>query len=376
MMIKENEVQNWLAFQSILGVGPVLIKRLMETYGSLPKVLELDHQTLINFEGIGPTLAQAILSCRIDEKVKREYEKIEKCGIDIICLTDARYPSLLKEIYDPPPLLYFRGKRQIKNPAIAVVGSRRATSYGRMITARFTRELSDKGYAIISGMARGIDGYAHREAIRVKGETFAVLGCGLDLVYPPEHRDLMENIMEQGGVLSEYPLGTPPDAKNFPQRNRIISGLALGVLVIEAASESGSLITARLALEQGREVFAVPGNIGMKSSEGTNRLIKNGAKLVQGSEDILEEILPEFRLSGKKVHEVFHSTTPSPEIKRSDMEIDESILFDLVGTHPAHIDELCTKSHFPSNKVSGLLLKLELKGFVQQMAGQFYSRAQ
>jgi len=177
-------------------------------------------------------------------------------------------------------------------------------------------------------------------------------------------------------VLSEYPLGTPPDAKNFPQRNRIISGLALGVLVVEAASESGSLITARLALEQGREVFAVPGNIGMKSSEGTNRLIKSGAKLVQGSEDILEEILPEFRQSGKKVHEGFHSTIPSPEIKRSEMEIDECILFDLVGTHPAHIDELCTKSHFPSNKVSGLLLKLELKGFVQQMAGQFYSRAQ
>lgn len=373
--MKEDEVKNWLAFQSISGVGPVLIRRLMESYGSLPRVLELDHQILINFEGIGPTLARAILSFQIDDKVKRDYEKLKKFGVDIICLTDARYPPLLKEIYDPPSLLYFRGKIQIKTPAIAIVGSRRATSYGRMITVQLTRDLSERGYAIVSGLARGIDGYAHREAIRVKGETFAVLGCGVDMVYPPEHKELMENIMEQGGVFSEYPLGTPPEGKNFPQRNRIISGLSLGVLVVEAASESGSLITARLALEQGREVFAVPGNIAMKSSEGTNGLIKKGAKLIQGAEDIVEEILPEFRPSEKKSQEVFHPISPSPEIKKNDMEIDESILFDLVGVHPAHIDELCMKSHFPSNKVSGLLLRLELKGKVQQMAGQFYSRA-
>ena len=372
--MEEKDALAWLALRSVPGLGPVLVKRLVEVFGSPHGVLNTNYTSLIRIEGIGPALAHAILSCRVTEEIQREYQKVLETGVTLVALTDANYPPLLRAIYDPPPLLYVRGRLRPESRVIAIVGSRRATAYGRMITERFSRLLTEKGFIIVSGMARGIDGFAHRGALQGGGETLAVLGCGVDVVYPPEHKGLMAQIVEGGGVLSEFPLGTEPDAKHFPQRNRIISGLALGTLVVEATGESGSLITARFALEQGREVFAVPGNVGAKMSEGTNRLIKSGAKLVQGIEDILEELAPEFRCEGRLTEESSQPFPNGQQALRADLGTDEVTLYDLVGSEPMHIDELCMKSRFPSQKVSSLLLALELKGAVRQMAGHFYMR--
>ncbi|HEX9758606.1 MAG TPA: DNA-processing protein DprA [Nitrospiria bacterium] len=373
--MNQNETEMWLSLKSVQGLGPVLIKRLIEVFGSPKGVLGADIRNLMDLEGIGESLAGAILSCGVTDTVKREVDEVNRLGIGLVSLTDSEYPSLLREIHDPPSLLYVRGKLHSEKPAIAIVGSRRATAYGRSTTDRFSRCLTEEGFLVVSGMARGIDGFAHRAALHAGGETLAVLGCGVNRVYPPEHRDLMTKIMDQGGVLSEYSLETEPDAKNFPQRNRIISGVSLGTLVIEATAESGSLITARLSLEQGREVFAIPGNLGVKTSEGTNHLIKSGAKLVQGMDDILEEIVPQFRKVAKQHFGKSTLKSIKSHFKQEDLPVDESILFDLVGVDPVHIDELSSKSHFPSQKVSSLLLSMELKGAIQQMAGQFYTRS-
>jgi DNA processing protein len=346
---------------------------LIEVFGSPHGVWGASYPSLIRIEGIGQALAHAILSCRVTEGIRREYQRVLETGATLVALTDANYPPLLRAIYDPPSLLYVRGRLRPESRAIAIVGSRKATTYGRMITERFSRLLTEEGFIIVSGMARGIDGFAHRGALQGGGETLAVLGCGVDVVYPPEHKGLMAQIEERGGILSEYSLGTEPGAEHFPQRNRIISGLALGTLVVEATGESGSLITARFALEQGREVFAIPGNVGMKTSEGTNLLIKSGAKLVQGVEDILEELAPEFRRVGTQAKE--SSLLPDRgKAMRAGLGADEVALYDLVGSEPMHIDELCMKSRFPSQKVSSLLLALEFKGAVRQMAGHFYMR--
>src|SRR5881296_4156551 len=294
-----------------------------------------------------------------------------------IALGDERYPELLRAIYDPPPVLYCDGSVEPGDrQAVAIVGSRQATPYGRRITETLAGELSALGFTILSGFARGIDAAAHRAALAAGGRTIAVLGCGLDVDYPSGHASLRTEIAGSGAVLTEFAPGTAPFATNFPRRNRIISGLALGVVVVEAAEDSGSLITARLALEQGREVFAVPGPIDAPTSQGPHGLLKQGAKLVETVDDIVEELLPQLETmrtplsqdsmvtgAGKR-----RSFAPKPP----DLSPEEQVVLRVMGREPRHLDDLTEQSHLPAAEVARILLGLELKALVHQLPGQQY----
>ncbi|MDO8545774.1 MAG: DNA-processing protein DprA [Nitrospirales bacterium] len=289
-----------------------------------------------------------------------------------LALADDGYPAWLRAIPSPPAVLYCDGRIEPRDrQAVAIVGARQATPYGLRVTETLARELSGAGFTIVSGLARGIDAAAHRAALDAGGRTIAVLGCGLDITYPPEHGRLREEIAQCGAVLTEFPAGTPPKPSHFPQRNRIISGLSLGVVVVEAAEGSGSLITARLALEQGREVFAVPGSIDAPLSRGPHGLIKQGAKLAETVDDIIEELLPQLELP---------LTLPSPrrgEGKFSDLtglsEVEQVVLA-VMSRDPLHLDDLTGRSGLTPGGIAGILLGLELKGVVRQLPGQRYYR--
>lgn len=289
----------------------------------------------------------------------------------LIALADDGYPAWLRAIPDPPAVLYCDGRIEPKDrQAIAIVGARQATPYGLQITETLARELSGAGFTIVSGLARGIDAAAHRAALEAGGRTIAVLGCGLDVTYPPEHGRLREEIAASGAVLTEFPAGTPPKPSHFPQRNRIISGLSLGVVVVEAAEDSGSLITARLALEQGREVFAVPGSIDAPLSRGPHGLLKQGAKLVETVDDIIEELLPQLDTAvAPKRRPGFSKAAEIPNLSP-----EERLLLDQMSRDPLHLDELTERSGLTPAAVAGILLGLELKGVVRQLPGQRYYR--
>jgi DNA protecting protein DprA len=277
------------------------------------------------------------------------------------------------EIYDRPVFLYLQGKLTSDDINIAVVGSRLASTYGKYTTERISRELAGLGLTVVSGLARGIDSAAHRGALAARGRTIAVLGSGLDIVYPPENKKLFATIIEQGAVISELPLGSPPVAFNFPARNRIISGMSYGVVVVEAGEKSGSLITAKLALEQGREVFAVPGSIDSAGARGTNKLIKQGAKLIENTDDILEEILPQ--LEKTKVFSASSVSRPEaikPPVKTELSKTDQEIV-DIVSGGCLHIDEIITGTGLSPAEISSTLMALELKGLIQQHPGKFFS---
>ena len=311
-------------------------------------------------DGIGEQLAGMIKGADVRGKVQGELRLIEELNISIVTLGDPSYPNNLRQIYDPPPLLYVRGDMEPGDDlAVSIVGSRLTSNYGRITTERIAADLARHGATIVSGMARGIDSAAHRGALSAGGRTIAVLGCGVDIVYPPENRRLFEEIIAHGAVVSEFPLSTPPDGVNFPRRNRVISGLSLGVVVVQANARSGSLITARLALEQNRDVFAVPGNVGMAGSRGTNRLIKQGAKLIESAEDILEEILPRFQ------HQV-----PESKDRKPSLEEKEERVYQLLENDPVHIDSIIALTGMSASHVSAILLQLELKGLVQQLSGK------
>ncbi|MFQ5781351.1 MAG: DNA-processing protein DprA, partial [Nitrospiria bacterium] len=298
------------------------------------------------------------------DPVDKELEKADKAGASLLSLKDPSYPALLLAIYDPPPLLYVKGEwgKETVYP-VAVVGTRKTTHYGRTVTERLCRGLAQQGMTVVSGFARGIDGLAHRSALSQGGKTIAVLGCGVDCIYPTEHKRLFDEIVEQGAIFSEFAMGAPPEPHHFPQRNRIISGLSLGCVVVEATLKSGSLITARFALEQGREVFAVPGPILSETSAGPHQLIASGAKLVHEVGDILDELLPQLK-----------RRSPKPEPESPPLESDEEALYRLLSSEPKHVDQVIHESAKTASAVSGLLLMLELKGAVKQLAGQFYVR--
>jgi len=298
-------------------------------------------------------------------------------GVATLDLADEHYPAWLRAIPDPPPVLYCDGSLEPGDrQAVAIVGSRQATPYGLRVTDALARELSRLGFTIVSGFARGIDAAAHRAALASGGRTVAVLGCGLDVDYPSGHASLRTEIAGSGAVLTEFTPGTAPFATNFPRRNRIISGLALGVVVVEAAEDSGSLITARLALEQGREVFAVPGPIDAPTSRGPHGLLKQGAKLVETVNDIVEELLPQLETMRTPLSQDFVATgaggrrpfAPKPP----DLSPEEQVVFRVIGREPLHLDDLTEQSRLSAAEVARILLGLELKALVHQLPGQQY----
>jgi DNA processing protein len=365
-----NEIDSLLALNMIDGIGPITIKRLLDAFGSAREILRTPADTLCRTTGIGPETARHIVKCAGSVDISDEMARIERLGLAILTLNDPSYPKPLKEIYDPPPVLYVKGVIEPEDAySIAVVGARRCSHYGNATAERLSRQIVQHGFTVVSGLARGIDSAAHRGALHAHGRTIAVLGSGIDVIYPPENRPLAEKIAASGALVSEFPLGTTPQRGNFPLRNRIISGLSLGVLVVEAARKSGSLITVDLALQQGRSVFAVPGRIDSPASGGTHALLKEGAKLVESVEDICEEFPYLFQTGENR--QPGADTSPPPRIKLSD---DEQTVFDTLSGEETSIDEITGACRLPASRVASALLTLELKRLVHQMPGKYFRR--
>ena len=362
----------WFTLKSVPGIGNLLFKRLIDRFRSPESALNASYDELIQVEGITHRLVSGINRHSLPDHIKKEMDLIQKKGYQVITLTDDVYPPRLREIYDPPPFLYVYGtlKKTIRN--IAVVGARKATTYGMASARDLSMALARHDLTIVSGMARGIDTAAHHGALMAGGQTVAVLGSGLDRIYPAENTKLFHKIAENGAVVSELPLLTEPEAYHFPARNRIISGMSLGTVVIEAARKSGSLITARLAAEQNREVFAVPGSIHSMKSSGTHSLIKQGAKLVETAHDILEELAYTIDVTG---HSGMKSDNAHPHPGLPDLSADESMVLERLDAYPVHIDDLICKSALTPGKLQGVLLQLELKGMVHQSEGNYFSLA-
>lgn len=347
-------------------LGGVALAALLEAFGSARAIWDAPPEQLRAVARVGPATADALARFPWVAELRADQRRVALAGIAPIVWGDSDYPALLQRIPSAPPLLYRRGTLLPADAAaVAVVGARRATAYGEAMAAELGAELAGRGLTVVSGLARGIDAAAHRGALEVKGRTLAVVGSGLDLVYPPEHRTLAEAVAAGGCLLSEFPLGTPPLRGNFPRRNRIISGLSLGVVVVEAGVGSGALITAHHALEQGREVFAVPGRVHARYSEGCHRLIKAGAKLVEGWEDVLAELAPQ--LKGR-------NRPPAPGPPLISLTAEEQGVYDLLARGPRHIDLLIAEAGLPGGRVASALVTLELKGVVRQLGGKVFER--
>jgi DNA processing protein len=355
----------WIGLKSVAGVGNVTFRRLLERFETPAAALKASVAELMHVRGVSAEVVESVKGGQWQLFAEQECRRLASGAARLVKYTDAEYPKSLFEIPDPPPFLYVRGRLPDGQACVAIVGSRRATSYGLLTTARLAEGLARSGVNIVSGMARGVDTAAHRGALGAGGTTTAVLGCGIDRVYPPENRKLYDETAEQGCLVSEFPLGTTPLAENFPRRNRIISGMSHGVLVVEAAENSGSLITAQYALEHGRDVFAVPGNISFATSRGTNRLIKQGAKLVDCVEDILEELPGHF--GAGEIQKIRVEKTGFPLSPR------EAAIYELLARSPLHIDDIITQTELTAGEVSSMLLHLELKGAVISLPGMHFA---
>ena len=360
------ESEAYFIVNLVSGIGPVRAKRLKERFGSLDRALVAREADLRSVEGIGEELAGKLSGAEDATHAGKERLRAADLGLQIVTQADPTYPASLREIYDPPLVLYIKGTIPETWPrGVAVVGSRETSHYGIETAKKLSYQLAYAGVPVISGLARGIDTAAHLGALAAKGTTWAVLGCGLDQIYPPENDALAAKIVEAGGCLiSELPLGTPPDKRTFPMRNRIVSGLSFGVLVIEAGRQSGALITARQALEQGRQVFAVPGRIDHPLAQGCHRLIKDGAKLVEGVEDILTEL--EFLLPRESV------STPRP--LPANLSSQEEQIYAALELDETAIDEISRKTGLPPGAVSATLLQLEMRKLVRQLPGKVFVR--
>ncbi|HKE03134.1 MAG TPA: DNA-processing protein DprA [Blastocatellia bacterium] len=371
------DLADWIALNMIRGIGPRTANQLIDRFGTPAQVFAASRLSLEK-EGIKPETIQELHDSEILEKANAEIERLEQLGADVITLEDEDYPPLLREIYDPPIALYIRGdlKKVSARPCLAVVGSRRCSTYGINAAQSLSRDLAQNGLTIVSGLARGIDAAAHRGALETGGLTIAVVGTGLEMTYPKEHKKLEEEIAASGAVVSEFPLGTPPLPQNFPYRNRVLSGLCFGVLIVEAAEHSGSLITARLANEQGREVFAVPGNITSQTSFGTNFLIKDGAKLVQHWRDVAEELPRDVREGILGVDRPKRGVTQSnvqPMFETVALSDHERKLLDLLTAEaPSHVDQLLISSGMNSSDLMTALLGLEMKDRIRELPGKSY----
>jgi len=354
----------WIGLSSIPGIGRVTFRKLAGCFGSPEQALNATTEELRSRAGLSDKLAAAITSFPWRGQAEQELAKARSAGVAIITADSAEYPDSLRNTPDPPLFLYVKGALQPGDSnAVAIVGTRKPTHYGTSVTRKMAGELAMAGFTIISGMARGIDTQAHKGALAAQGRTIAVLGCGIDVVYPPENKALMEDISRCGAVITENAFGTQPESGYFPARNRIISGLARGTVIIEAAEDSGSLITAAYTREQGRRLFAVPGNIGSLTSKGTNSLIKQGAVLVEGAADILSD-LGTNRADERK----------APERALPALTQEEDAVYRCITDEPKHIDSIMIECRSTAGKLSGVLITLELKGLARQLPGKYYVR--
>jgi DNA processing protein len=355
-----NDLRYWVGFSKVPGIGPARLRSLLNYYGHIKAAWQADLSELRAI-GLDKRSVENLYKVRRNLDLDAELEKLERLKVSVLTWESEDYPRLLKNIADSPPVLYVRGCLAPEDDwALAVVGTRRATAYGRECTRMLVGGLVDNNITVVSGLAYGIDTEAHRTVVRKKGRTLAVLGCGVDIIYPAENRKLGQAIIENGALISEYPLGTNPESGNFPRRNRIISGLSLGVLIAEGAIQSGARITADYALEQGREVFAVPGTILRRSSSGPNYLIQNGAKLVTHVNDILEEL----NLTMIAHHTEARAIIPDNEV--------EAVLLEQLSAEPVHVDELGQAAGLSAPEVASALTMMELKGMVRQVEGMNY----
>ncbi len=360
------EREFWIGFNKIPGVGPVRFRQLLDVFGTLGNAWHASREDLRQ-AGLDKRAIQSVLENRRLIDPRAELARLDKLGIAVLTWEDDLYPPLLSElraIDQAPPVLYLRGTLDESDLwALTVVGTRSISAYGRQVAHRLAAELAANGLCIVSGLARGVDAEVHAAALEVGGRTLAVLGCGLDTIYPPEHRQLAASIIQNGALISPFPLGTRPEGKNFAPRNRVMSGLARGVLVVEAGDKSGALVTAGYALEQGREVFAVPGNITAHGSNGTNHLIQDGAHPVLSAQDILEVL---------DLERVAHYVEAAASLPS--MSADEEQVMRNISNDPAHIDDLTRLCELPVAQVSSALTMLELKGVVRQVAPMTYVR--
>jgi DNA processing protein len=358
--MNKKELQYWVGFNLVPKIGRVKVSQLENYFGNLEKAWKAETGDLRQ-AGLDSGTLKEIETWRPRIDLTSEMEKMEKTGVQAYTYHDPEYPARLKEIYDYPPLIYVRGSLTSDDEfCISVVGTRQATVYGRQVTEEMAEGLARCKITVVSGLARGIDTVAHRRTLEAGGRTIAVFACGLDTVYPSENLALARNIMNQGALISEYPLGAKPRPDNFPRRNRIMSGMSLGVLVIEAGESSGAMITAHMALEQNREVFAIPGSILSPVSKGTNKLIQEGAKLVRSCTDILEELNLTASVQQMEMKEL----TPASAT--------EALLIQQLSAEPVHIDRVCQNSGLPIATVSSTLAIMELKGMVRQVTAMNY----
>jgi len=362
-----HELYYWIALRLVFGIGNVNYKNLLKRFGTPERILQARAEDLGQMDNLSAKAIEAILNFKPTPAIEHELNRIQHEQVSIVTLASPGYPEHLRHIYDPPPYLYVRGEIIAQDShAVAVIGSRNASEYGLMAAGTISKDLAASGMTIVSGLARGIDSQAHRAALGAGGRTIAVLGSGIDVIYPAENKKLYHAIASGGAVVSEFPMGTEPNSYNFPARNRIISGLARGVLVVEAGLKSGSLITARLALDQGREVFAVPGSIMSERSRGAHQLLKSGARLVESAADILEEL---------------HYTIdiyPRPEARgpeaAPELNPETSKIYGLLQKAPLHIDDIIMQSALPSGRIASILLDLELGNLIRQLPGKRFVR--
>ena len=351
----------WIGFTLVKGIGAVRFQRLLERFGGAESAWKASPAELAA-AGLSLKLIERLIEVREKVDLARIWDQIQSKGIRVLTWMDETYPQRLKEIEQPPPVLYLRGELVPEDTwAVAIVGTRRVTPYGRQVTEEIASFLAANGITVVSGLARGVDALAHSAALKAGGRTLAVLGSGVDRIYPPENRSMAEHILEKGAVLSDYAPGTPPEASNFPPRNRIISGLSMAVIVIEAGKTSGALITAEFAAEQGREIFAVPGNILAPQSKGTNWLIQQGAQPLLSASDIMQSL----NLTRVGQHKAARKVLPTDEV--------EAKLLETIGEEPLHVDEIRNQTGLPVEKVSATLVMMELKGMVRQVGSMHYA---
>lgn len=360
----DGDLKYWLGFNLVSGIGPARFQTLLAYFGTLGDAWRASEQQLREV-GLDSRALEKLREARASVDLDVYARKVSESGARVLTLLDEDYPATLREIPAAPPVIFVRGQLEpVDEWAVAIVGTRRLSAYGRQVARELAAGLARTGITIVSGLARGIDAIAHKTALDEGGRSIGVLACGIDRMYPPEHRELARQMVDgRGAVISDYPLGAKPESQHFPARNRLISGLSLGTVVVEAAERSGALITARFANEQDREVFAVPGNINSRTSQGTNTLIQQGAKLIMRVEDILEELNLRMVAERAAVQTVLPATAE-----------EAALLVHLSGAQPVHVDELSRAIGWPSATVSSTLTMMELRGLVQQVGGMNYIR--